>query len=186
LVRTSKLVHKATSYFFAFGAVLVAFSPGLRAKTEVEEHAHNLGAKQGYFMTWLQRLRLEVDAPDLWAIAAAEQEMIEASQSDDLNNNSFTGDEKKLISAKLDDLKNTVLESQSLNQDGAEFVEKQFRYLREAADRLGRKDWINIAITTFISIAISVLVDDRKRNWFLQAASEAFRWVWNARHLLQS
>lgn len=186
LVRASKLVHKATDYFFVFGAVLVAFSPGRQMKTQVEEHDQNWGVKQSYFLIWLERLRLEVDAPDLWAIAAAEQEMIEAAQSDELNNKTFDRNEKRLISAKLDELKNAVLQSQSLDQDRAEFVEKQFRYLREATDRLGRKDWINIAITTFIGIATSVLIDDQKRRWFLQAASEAFRWVWNAAHLLQS
>lgn len=185
-VRASRLVHKATDYFFIFGGAWVLYSPGQRTKTATEEHFNDWQAKQAYFTTWLRRLRMEIDVPDLWAIAAAEQEIIEASQSEGLNNKNFTRHEKRLISAKLDQLKNAVIESQSLERDRAAFVEKQFQYLREASDRVGRKDWLNIAITTFIGIATSVLVDDEKRKWFLQAASEMFRWIWTSAHLLQS
>jgi hypothetical protein len=184
--RTSKLVHKATAYFFIFGGAWLVYSPGLRTKTATENHFNNWQNKHDYFTTWLRRLSLEVDAPDLWAIAAAEQEIIEAAQSEELNNKTFSRNEKKLISAKLEELRNAVIQSQSLDQDRAAFVEKQFQYLREASDRLGRKDWINVAITTFISIATSVLVDDEKRRWFIQAASEMFRWIWNSAHLIQN
>lgn len=184
-VNASKLVHKATDYFFIFGAMNVAYSPGLHMKIKSEEHMQTAGLKQNSFAIWLHRLRQEVDAPDLWAVAAAEQEIIEAGASDKLNNKGFSRAEKRVISTRLTELKSLILESQPLDQQRADFVDEQLRYLRDASDRLGRKDWINIAISTLLNIGITVLMDGQKRNAVMGAASEAFRWMWSTTHMLQ-
>jgi len=186
VVDASQLIHKATDYFFTFGPLSVTFSPGERIRTETYEHMQSWQTKHSLFMTWLTRLRVEVDAPDLWAMAATERELVEAGQSAELDNKPFSRDEKKAISTKLDELKKILLESQNVDRQRAELVEQQLRYLKEASNRVGRKDWIILVLGTLIPLGMNVLTDDQKRTQLLKTASDAFRWIWASSHLLQN
>jgi hypothetical protein len=62
-----KLVHRGTGYYITFGGLQIMYSPGDGRKVDGEIHEHVWDNKRRALNSWLQRLRDEVEAPDLWA-----------------------------------------------------------------------------------------------------------------------
>src|SRR5260221_1281756 len=74
LYSVSCLTHRSTEYYFVFGESSVKCSPGSRSKVEREYKVNLWSVKFNTFRIWLQRLRQEVDAPDLWAEVGKERQ----------------------------------------------------------------------------------------------------------------
>lgn len=70
----------------------------------------------------------------------------------------------------MDDLKQKVLEAadiQSRQSEQIEVINENVEYLKAAADRVGRKDWILMAISTVINIAINAVLPGDTANTLL-------------------
>src|SRR6266702_458382 len=71
----STLLHVQTGYYFMFGRYIVEWSPGRKNKVEREHHVSDWAIKFSLLNDWTRNLRDEVDAPDLWAMFANEQQL---------------------------------------------------------------------------------------------------------------
>jgi hypothetical protein len=176
--KTSRLKHRPTRYFCRFGGLRVEMSPGPDHRVEYEEHHNNWQIKRAAAQLWLEELRKEVDAPDLWATIGQEKALSTAAASADLDNRPFTAAEQSLIATKLDEIKAYLLGGQRFAADEADAVERGFAYLKEAADRMGRKDWLNILIGGLISLAIGLALEPEKARGLLRPAGTVFQSLW--------
>jgi hypothetical protein len=176
--RVSVLTHRPTEYFCIFGAHSVTTSPGLSKKVEDSRHEDKWAKKVDACGKWLVILKLEVDAPDLWATIGQEKALSTAASSADLDNRPFTAAEQNLIATKLDEIKAYLLEGQQFDKEQAEFVKTEFAYLRQSAARFGRKDWLRVLLGVLIGQAINLALDPAKARGLFSLAGAAFQSLW--------
>lgn len=174
----SKLVHASTGYYFTFGGYTTVRSPGTTRKLAEDAHKENWQTKLAKFGTWLESLHAEVNAPDLWAAVGQERALSKAGSSG-LENTPFTLPERGQIAVRLNELKEHVLTGQQFQADQAEFIEEQFTYLREASERMGRKDWLNVVFAVLIAITVSAAFAPDQAKALLGVAGTLFQWVWS-------
>ncbi len=181
---STRVFHNSTGYYFTFGRYSTMRYPGTTRTVAEDNHKDNWQTKIAKFDTWLQTLRHEVDAPDLWAIAEQGKALSEAA-SQDTENLPFTPSEIKKVNEKLDELKQLLLGGQQFQEREAAIIDNQFRYLKEASERLGRKDWLTILYGVLIPLAIQIALPPERANSLIQMASTMFNaFVHHAQGLL--
>ena len=176
--KASVLTHRPTGYYCIFGGHNVTTSPGLSRKVQDTEHEDQWDKKENACGKWLIQVKIEVDAPDLWASIVQETALPKAASSANLDNRLFTPPEQSLIAAKLDEIKAYLLEGQQFAADQAETIEREFTHLRESSERLGRKDWLNNLLGGLVALAITLALDPAKSRGVLRLAGEAFQSLW--------
>ena len=181
--RVSVLTHTPTGYYCTFGAHSVTTCPGLKSKVEHYRHEDDWSRKESACGRWLVELKIEVDAPDLWASMARETALPKAASSATLDNRLFTPAEQSRIGTKLDEIKEFLLKGQQFDAKEAEFVQQEFAYLRGSATRFGRKDWLRVLFGVLVGQAFSLALTPEKANGLLHFAGLAFQWVWGAAEL---
>jgi GTP cyclohydrolase II len=167
--RISMLIHVPSLYYFRFGAKQLTFSPSLRKRVEVVQRQEEEEIS-GVVSYWLIHLKKEVEAPDLWAQHLKDVQIRDLVVSTDVTNETFSEPEKEKILLLLQDFKQKVLEAANIQSDQSKQIEainENVEYLKSAADRLGRKDWILVAISTIISIATTALLPGNAANALL-------------------
>jgi len=165
----SRIVHLSSGYYFIFdnvgNAFLSEWSPGREtAITKIQSAAWDQQLK--HFKEWLSYLRREVESPDLWSAISHETEIIEAAASDE-SNAPFSREEKEYVLAGLSEIKQYLLTAHKLDP---ELVEARLNYLIEAAERVGKKDWINLLLSVLVGIVIQAAMPP-------EAIRELFRFV---------
>jgi hypothetical protein len=108
------------------------------------------------FRRWLSYLKSEIEAPDLWSTIADEKAIVLAAADDKIENELFSSNEQKIISSQLSEIKAYLIQTQDLNEQQAEQVNRRLDYLAEASTRMGRKDWFNLALGVITGIAIQL------------------------------
>jgi hypothetical protein len=182
IFRASVLTHLPTRYFCKFSGTLVQFSPGPDRRVQTEKHHDNWDIKLGVAGLWLEELKKEVDAPDLWSSVGKEKTLSLAASSPDIENRPFTEAEQKFIAAKLDELKGYVLEGQQFSAKQAGYVEREFVYLKESSRRFGRNDWLRVLLSVLIGQAINLALSPEKARGLLVLAGTTFQSLWGTIH----
>jgi hypothetical protein len=181
--RRSILTHRPTRYYFIFGGAKSEFSPGVTSKVQSEVHENDLSTRKNCLAVWLQRLSEEIDAPDLWASIGKEKVLSNAASSSDLENKPFNADEQKLIALKLDEIRKFVLEDQAFDAEHAEKIEREFSYLKESSQRLGRKDWLNVLLGGLFGLMLTLPLEPEKARGLLALAGTLLQSLWHVTKL---
>jgi hypothetical protein len=111
-----------------------------------------------FIVAWAYEIQHVAATPDLWAELRSEKKLFAPPCSPDDVNTPFTDAEKAQIRAQLDEVMHYAERTFDLSENGMRQLEEHLLYLREAADRLGRKDWRAIAISSVITLASEALV----------------------------
>jgi hypothetical protein len=176
----SKLVHSPSQYWILFDIERTRFSPGARGRAEDE------GVYSGYpggelnrrlesADHWLEYLKREVTAPDLWGALRQEREIAELAAAPNLDERPFDDQEHAHIRRQLNELKLFVLAATQLQIEQRQFVEDRFKYFEESAQRLGRKDWLNLFLGGLLSIIIVLSLPSNTAGELFRMANAAFR-----------
>ena len=176
----SQLRYKLDDFHFIFGNYSVLASPGQNKRVEHIPHRLEWGIKQRELVYWVRRVKENAEAPDLWASVGQEKVLANAVSSANVNNRPFDESERNLIHAKLDELKAYLLGAQQFYSVQASFIEREFAYLREASERLGRKDWLNLLLGGLMAMAITLALEPEKAKGLLALAATAFQSLWEA------
>lgn len=121
---------------------------------------------------WLEAVKLEDDAPDLWQLARDERAWLSSSVGDFAANTPFTETERQQITAHLKTIEQYTIKTHQLNESAAANVRERLAYLSEAAGRVGRFDWKNLAASTFIQIVLTLGLDPGKAHQLLGLATQ--------------
>jgi hypothetical protein len=179
----SQLYHRPTGYFFNFGGIRIERSPGNQKKVESVPHRFEWAEKLNLCAQWLSWVKSEVDAPDLWASVGHDRALSDAAGSS-LDNAPFTSAEKLAITSNLNEIRVYLADNQQLHEEQFAHLDAQFQYLRSASERLGRKDWLNIAYSTFVSTAVNLALTPERAQGLLQLAGVLLKSLWDKAHLL--
>ena len=169
--KVSILVHRTSGYFFLFDnhwrtaeQFIGKFSPG--ADITVESYASPC-FPFSQMLEWIGNVKQQIEEPNLWATISDERSLLEAGSTANSENLPFSKEEQIKVGQALDEIKKYLLMIQQLNLDQQKKVQRQLDYLRDASERLGRKDWLNILISTILSTAVTIgLTPDSTRDWF--------------------
>lgn len=104
---------------------------------------------------WLELLARELDAgEDPWEQIKRERQIV-AAEPDAVENTPFDGAERAAISVQLEEIKEFLRSTGSLEQAQLAAIERRLDYLEDAAGRLGRVDWRN----TFVGVMLGLVVE---------------------------
>jgi hypothetical protein len=169
-----RLGFRDTAYHFDFaddGKHGHSYSPG-------KEHLYQRGAagawvhQVGHVGAWLENLRREVEAPDLWS-ELSEQTTIEVVDTTDV----ITAADRVAIGRVLRELREYIVSTTTMTHEKLDAVDARLAYLEGAADRLGKKDWINAAIGVALNIVTAAALPP-------DVASEAMRMFWRGLRMI--
>jgi hypothetical protein len=176
------LWFQKSKYFFAFeyptggSGHAARFSPG-------EEHlTDHRGAT-----TWINQLRLvdhwleylkrEVTAPDLWGAVAEGSTLLQGATGSASENTPFTSSERERIAASLRELKDYAIATYQLTTDQTASLEGRIQYLIEASGRLSRKDWINAAVGALMGFVMTAALQGDQARDFILMTGRALNWL---------
>lgn len=126
---------------------------------EEMHNASNWGTLRPLIQRWLSAVKAETDAPNLWAIAKQSRAWL---TSDVHENAPFTPDERNQIARHLRTIEEYTVKTYQLSEAHQAHVREQLGYLTEAAERVGRFDWKNLAVSTFVNIVVTLGLDIEK------------------------
>jgi hypothetical protein len=175
-VRVQRLVHQTSGYFFQFDVnrqrPWTEHWPGTDGLI-VHQYPGTWDGQLNYCEEWLGRVRVEVESPDLWASVAAERLLVRSTDDDD--NDRFTAEEVRGLAAGIDEISHFLDATVATDQEHQRFVEDRLDYLKAAADRQGRRDWLHTAVGVLVSIIVQVALPADAARELMRHAGVAFR-----------
>ena len=75
----------------------------------------------------------------------------------------------------LEEIKRYLLAMQDMEEGYQRIIEARFAYLEDAANRLGRKDWLAILISSLLGLALQIGLQGDSTRDFLRFASRIVR-----------
>jgi hypothetical protein len=172
--RKSVLTHCPTEYYFSFGGIVYECSPGQTDEVDSRTRPSLDYQRFGLVSKWLERVRQEYDAPDLWAMALQDRQLFLLTSILGESNTQFTQQEQSYIASRLDVLLEFALKSSDLTNQQRELITAHVEYTKEAAKRLGRFDWKGCLINTIITIVVSATFAPDRALQLWHLAVEAF------------
>jgi hypothetical protein len=115
-----------------------------------------------HVVNWLMNLKREVQTPDLWEQLkeyAPHETFIGTAE---ISNAPFSYPEVENIIGSLDKLQTQIEKNFNLQGEQLSFVKREIDYLKDAAKRQGRKDWMHTAIGVIITIAVGLALSPEK------------------------
>jgi hypothetical protein len=95
----------------------------------------------------------------------------------DASNSRFTTEEVARIGTSMEQILEMVDERSEASPEQLAFIAGKLKYMEAAASRMGRKDWMNLALGTMTSIIVTAAFTPGIAKALLQAADIALSWV---------
>ena len=188
-ISVQQLVHRPTGYFFKFdcyGRVArPSYQPG-KEQAAAEIVAGAMGSWESVLEEvekWVESLRDEVSEPDLWALAQDDKKLITA-RIDELDNTSFSAEEQARVKLGIAELSTLLKSTGKHSGEQLKFIDSRLKHLEEASGRLGRKDWITLAMGTLANIVVGLALAPEMAKELVRTAGSLFGWVVGSVQLL--
>ena len=161
----SVLIPENTSFYFKFypdpdDSFTLIISPGVYALEE-NKRSHQWEGVVDQFKDWLSRVKQE-SLPDLWEqipeYTPSESIVDRFHLSDEL----FSSAEAERVIGRLEELRSQIQDSFDLQGHRLEFVTRQIDYLKEAATRQKKNDWVHTAVGVMVTIAVGLALSPEK------------------------
>jgi hypothetical protein len=184
----SALIHKPSDYWFRFDmgdeGHLCQFSPG-DDTIEESNYPGNWRMQLDYVHNWLSYLKRETQSPDLWAMLS-EGNTLSAAASLEVSgeNTPFTASERTRIEASLGEIRSLLIASESVTTEKLAEIDAKLEYLEHASERLGRKDWLNVAFSVVTNIILTAAASPENARNILHVAGTVLSWVLGGTPLL--
>ena len=151
----NRLRYKDSHYYFTIesrDAFHLSFSPG---KERLREEMFSRSFENIVFVLadWLNCLEKEISAPDPWGAISEYSTLAQIAPAPDIPNTAFTYPELEAIWKGLTAIQSTLLIHAGESGTHQALVNSQIAFLIESSKRMGRKDWLLIAIGSFVTIA---------------------------------
>lgn len=162
--KTNIIRFQKSDYFFNFGWLdnseyrHVTFSPGLNTR-EQKGVCASWNALIDIFRTWLRFLSREINSVDLWETVKSGAYLTDNNIAT-IDNNPFNVEEKQKIQSELEDIKKYIISLQEFEEKEKQHIDEQFKYLHDASDRMGKKDWYNLTLGALIQIGLMFLTPE--------------------------
>jgi hypothetical protein len=178
-----KLIHQPSGFFCSFAAersdsgnpyIQIEYSPS------EEGFITSASARSAYqwdneIKKWIDILRREIDTPDLWTSIVSGQSSVMQATATASENTPFTPPERAQVIIFLGEIRTYIQTNAGLSPDKFSIVIEKLAYLEQAADRMGRKDWLNLFLGVLFSMAMQVAMEKSVFQDLLSVAGHLFR-----------
>ena len=89
----------------------------------------------------------------------------------------FTSPELARIRKSIDDVRDSVRQREDLLPDQVDYISRKLDEIGDAANRVGRKDWINLAIGTLTNLVVSGAIGPDAARFLFQRMGQALGWL---------
>ena len=97
--------------------------------------------------------------------------------NEDTSNLGFSDSELLRIRKSLDEVREAVGHREDLMPEQVDYISRKLDDIAEAANRVGRKDWINLAIGTLTNLVVSGAVGSDAAKFLFQILGQALGWM---------
>lgn len=185
-----KITHVPTGCYFSFGSSSVAnhkfyikYFPSSEKFAETQIETDGSWPKTiRFFEIWLEIVSREYIEPDLWS--TTDNKALIAEELTEFENSSFSLDEQTRISKAIVELKSFLLSTRQYSSEQIQFIEERLNHLDESSKRLGRKDWITLAMGTLTNIIVGVALAPDAARELVRNAGLLLGWIVGSVHLL--
>jgi len=160
---TEILAHPSTGAYFEFGlwqhgGFWLAWWPSLSLSRQ-HTSAKNWLVALEIVSGWLNAVRADHEAPDLWGELAKERVIPAAAHSTEYEEK-FSSAELTQLEAALADIERFIAATQPLDPPAKQQVQQRFAYLLDAARQGTRKvDWLNIFVGVIVGMVMEGLLN---------------------------
>lgn len=99
---------------------------------------------------------------------------------DDPDNSPFTSQEIERVKESLEQIKLEMSQRHDLLPEQLDLISRKLDDMQAASERLGRKDWMHLAIGTLTSIVTTMALDQDLARGLFQTAQEALSWLFQS------
>jgi hypothetical protein len=174
-----RLTYKNSQFFFQFGLYKgghhCTYSPGSN-KPVHQEFSLSWSSIINRVVRWLNNLKRENEAPDLWAEMGKYKTSVSLTLPEQVLNEPISAYEAERIADKLQELANKIEELFQLTKEQNQFVRSKLTYLADAAKRQRSIDWVHTSIGVFATIAMGLALEPEqaKKIWELMKSIVGF------------
>jgi hypothetical protein len=164
------LRHRSSAAYFVFagtpGEYVARYVSGDDSVTELTAYSWSKHLER--FGRWAVAVKNDMETPDLWAELLQQTQLLGSASDDGLENTPFTPDERAEVARQLNEFRQRAKAEYSLSATQSEDLDSKVDYLVDAADRLGRKDWLNACMGALVGYFLATaLSPDASRKIFL-------------------
>lgn len=153
----SLLTHLPSEFFYAFGHTFDQYSPGRQNRIESISLSDRYSPKkQIRYQTvseWAQRLKVEVDAPDLWTELLTTK-ALSTNTALMTSEHVFTDNEISYFGKQVEHIEKTITKTHQLTTAQIEAIHDGLDEMKREMNRFGKKDWVNVATGLLVNIMV--------------------------------
>lgn len=95
----------------------------------------------------------------------------------DQTNAPFSSDELRQIAASIDRIRVEIGQRTDISPQQLAFISKKLGEIQAASERLGRKDWINLAVGTLTSVVVTAALASSAAKALFAVTGSALSWL---------
>jgi hypothetical protein len=92
-------------------------------------------------------------------------------------NGPFSPTEIKRIRGSIEQVQKAVRERDDLRAEQSDLIVRKLDEMAEASERVGRRDWINLAVGTITNIVVTAALDSSIAKFLFTTVARAFSWL---------
>jgi hypothetical protein len=173
-----RISHEPTQSFILFNGPGPDSSYAVRRKLgddpQTTLKANDFGHLRRIVQAWARAVVNWQGIPDLWTVMAGGV-LPEANE-----NNPFSQQERDEIANRLDEIKHYAGEQFELTAEQMRATEESLDYLKDAAERVGRKDWRVMFYGAFVSLGLEHAVSSGVVETMLRLAVQGLGHIFGA------
>ncbi|MEK6300985.1 MAG: hypothetical protein AABO41_09715 [Acidobacteriota bacterium] len=92
-------------------------------------------------------------------------------------NHPFTSSEVERIRTSLEPVHDAIRQRGDITPEQVDYISRKLDEIVDAASRVGRKDWVNIAIGTLTNVVVGAAVGSDAAKFLFQTMGQALSWL---------
>ena len=155
----SRLILTGTDYYFQFDMLGSDHSADYWPDANGAQHkelAGPWGTQLQQVGNFLEGVKPEIEAPDLWESIAGATRVSGAADRKD--NEPLDADEQRTLVGTIDEIETYLTATVELSDPAQERVRRDLDYVKDAVTRLGRRDWLMFTVGQLTTLVIDRVV----------------------------
>jgi hypothetical protein len=100
-----------------------------------------------------------------------------AVSDDDTSNDPFAPAEVEQIRKNLQAVRDAAAEREDLRPEQLDYIARKLDEMVQAAGRLGRKDWLNLAVGTLTNVVVGAAIGSDAAKFLFHSVGQALAWL---------
>jgi hypothetical protein len=175
--RASSLFFQIEGHTLSTGTPVykLEFFPGSRASAPQSEMYSVWEPVVAHFKQWAQRVRVELDEPDPWALVEQGRLLLGSIPTTDVYVDKFSENDLILVHGFLQRIRGFLVTELAPNARQLETIDERLRYLEDSAGTQDKKGWAYTAVGVVATIASALALSPEQGHRLFELTSELLK-----------